>query len=339
MPSAREAAGVMADCDVGGGAAGHEGAGAVAVCGGASAALPPAQAPARAMRRGVVKASARRVRGTARRVAANGGLSCGPRRLDRLTSTGYVPRMVAAARKRSAEVDTTIYPESDDLGEGELQRLICELLRPLLARFLAARGETWHVGADQFIYWQPRNSSARIAPDIYALRGVPQAQVIRSWKVWETGIAPAFALEIVSHDAEKDYEDAPSKYATLGVEELAIFDPEAGARLGRARWQVYRRIRGRSSRADSTGARALSRAPGFASVEVTNGDRVRSKALGCWLVAVSEGDGQRVRIGTGPRGDVLVPTDEEQVAIERAARIAAEAEVGRLRAELAKRKR
>jgi len=41
--------------------------------------------------------------------------------------------MVAAARK----LDTTIYPETDESGEGELQKLINELLRPLLARFLA----------------------------------------------------------------------------------------------------------------------------------------------------------------------------------------------------------
>jgi hypothetical protein len=53
--------------------------------------------------------------------------------------------MVLAARKRP---DTTIYREEDDVGEHELQRYILEILRPLLARFFAARGEHAHVGSD-----------------------------------------------------------------------------------------------------------------------------------------------------------------------------------------------
>jgi Uma2 family endonuclease len=251
--------------------------------------------------------------------------------------------MVAVAKKRSHAValgvDPTIYPEADGMGEGQLQRLICELLRPLLARFLteraAARGrrEAWNVGSDQFIYWQKHNSSARIAPDIYVLRGVPQSRVIRSWKVWETGIAPLFCLEVVSHDAEKDYVDAPSLYANLGVNDLVIFDPEARERRGRARFQVYRRVGSR----------------GLVSVEVTNEDRVRSRTLGCWLRAVGHGDEQRIRVALGARGEDLLPTDAERAERadeeraekerERAARLAAEAEVARLRAELAKRGR
>jgi hypothetical protein len=255
--------------------------------------------------------------------------------------------MVAAAKKRSpADVDPTIYPEADGMGEGLLQRLICELLRPLLARFLAerdaARGrhEDWTVGADQFIYWQKHNSAARVAPDVFVLRGVPPSPAIRSWKVWETGIAPLFCLEIVSDDADKDYDDAPAIYAKLGVTELVIFDPRAREARGlreRARFQVYRRV----------GAR------GLVSVDFTNDDRVRSKTLGCWLRVVGDGDDQRVRVALGPRGDELVPTDAERAdaertakdaeraakEAERAARLVAEAEVLRLRAELAKRGR
>jgi hypothetical protein len=245
--------------------------------------------------------------------------------------------MVAVAKKRVAAPDPTIYPDRDDVGEGELQRLICELLRPLLARFLAARGETWHVGADTFIYWKQHDSSKRVAPDVYAMRGIPQSQVVPCWKVWETGVVPSFALEVVSRDVGKDYESAPELHAKVGTGELVIFDPEARARRGRARWQVYRQVGKR----------------GLVSVAVTNDDRVRSKALGYWLVATGQGTEQRVRIATGASGDHLVPTEAELVEVERAAKeveraakegalaaqAAAEAEVARLRAELAKRRR
>ncbi len=94
---------------------------------------------------------------------------------------------------KQESVDLTIYPDSDDMGEGELQRLICELLRPLLARFLAERlSGDFHVGANQFLYYEPRNSAARIAPDVYVLSGVAQSRVEPSWKLWEVG-PPSFA--------------------------------------------------------------------------------------------------------------------------------------------------
>ncbi|MBX3212044.1 MAG: Uma2 family endonuclease [Labilithrix sp.] len=242
-----------------------------------------------------------------------------------------------------------IYPENDDMGEHELQRYIAELLRPLLARFLASRGIVAHAGADQFFYWAPGNPTKRIAPDVYILPRVRQDIAIRSWKTWETGIVPSFVLEVASSDVAKDYEDNPILYGELGVDELVIFDPHArpGSRSRHVRWQVYRRIRARLVR-----------------VEVSQSDRVRSKVLRAWLRAVGSGDAMRVRVATGPHGDDLFPTEAEAERAakeqeraakeqeraakeqeraakeqeraakeqERALRSAAEAEVGRLRA-------
>src|SRR5215471_5656782 len=95
--------------------------------------------------------------------------------------------------------DETLYPETDDMGEGELQRLISELLRPMLARFLAERGVVAHVGADQFLYAVKGDATRRAAPDIYVLPGIPQERIAPSWKLWEVG-PPSFCLEIVSRD-------------------------------------------------------------------------------------------------------------------------------------------
>src|SRR5262249_20903729 len=124
--------------------------------------------------------------------------------------------------------------------------------------------------ANQFIYWQQKNSAARIAPDVYVLPGVPQSRIIRSWKVWETGIVPSFCLEVVSHDHKKDYEDTPAIYAKLGVREVVIFDPEARERHGRFRWQIYRASRGRP----------------FPSVETTNGTAcARKRSAAGWSLS------------------------------------------------------
>lgn len=155
--------------------------------------------------------------------------------------------------------DDTFYPETDDMGEGELQRLISELLRPLLARFLAERGVVAHVGADQFHYYRKGDATRRVAPDIYVLPNVPQERISPRWKVWEVG-PPSFCIEIVSRDHGKDYEDSPAILGAIGVRELVIFDPEAAGRRGRYRFQVYRRTREGFMLAARTNATASARA-------------------------------------------------------------------------------
>lgn len=212
-------------------------------------------------------------------------------------------------RKRPIAIS---YPETDDMGEHEIQRLIAEVLRPLIERFLLERGRPAHVGADQFIYWEEGTPTRRIAPDVYVLPGVDRGIAIRSWKTWESGIVPSFALEIVGSDIAKDYEDSPAEYASLGVEELVVFDPHATpSSKTRVRWQVFRRISKR----------------GLVRVDVSNGDRVKSRVLKAWLRAVGSGDAVRIRIAEGERGDQLFPTEAEaERAAKDAERAAKEAE-------------
>jgi hypothetical protein len=227
--------------------------------------------------------------------------------------------MVAPARDRFAAHDPTVYPVSDDVGEDLLLRLIAEMLRPLLAAFLASRGVKALVGADQFIYWEQFEPTRTIAPDVYVLPGVAPEERVRSWKVWETGVVPSFALEIVSGDLQKDTE-AARRYEELGVGELVVFDPDFAQRRDSVRFRVHRRLARR----------------GLVLIEATNADRVRSKALGCFLRSVGEGAATRLRVGLGPRGDELLPTETERANTERALREEAEAELAKLRAELAK---
>jgi Uma2 family endonuclease len=103
----------------------------------------------------------------------------------------------------SAELEDVFYPETDNMGEGELQRMICELLRPLLARFLAEQGRIAHVGADTFFYFRKGDPSKVLAPDIYVLEGVPQEKLARSYKLWELAAPPVVAIEVVSRDIDR----------------------------------------------------------------------------------------------------------------------------------------
>jgi Uma2 family endonuclease len=213
-------------------------------------------------------------------------------------------------------VEASFDPFENDMGEGSLQRFISEALRPQIERLIAAETEPTFVGADQYVGWHPDDPTKVVAPDVYVLPGVAPGEEFEFWKVWQTGIVPSFALEIVSKRKPKDYVDAPKRYADLGVKELMIFDPRP--RKSGVRWQVYRRVARR----------------GFVKVETTDADRVRSKVLGCWLRMVGTGKMLRIRLASDPHGDDLVPTAEEA---ERAKAVAerAKADAARAKADAA----
>jgi len=246
---------------------------------------------------------------------------------------------------RAVAHDPTVYPEEEKMGEESLQRFMCELLRPLIERYLIAKKIVAFVGADQFIYYRKHDPRGRVAPDVYVLDGVRPGRRIRTWKTWLDGAPPSFALEVVSGDVAKDYEKSPERYDECGVRELVVFDPDFEEERDRIRFQVFRRV----------GKRGLVR------VLATNEDRVASKVLGCHVVAVGAGEGLRLRLGVGKDGDELFPTEAERergekerergekerergekeralldVERERAARLAAEEELERLRAKLKK---
>jgi Uma2 family endonuclease len=218
--------------------------------------------------------------------------------------------------------DPTFYPIEEKVGEDSLQTFVAELFRILVDRWLVTRGKPAFVGADQFIYWVQHRPQKVVAPDVYVVPGLPREAHISCLKVWEAGVAPTFALEIVSPSSvEKDSREAPERYAELGVAELVVFDPDYRKGRDRLRLQVFRRVRGQ-----------------FVQVAASNEDRVRSRVLGCWVRAVGKGDQVRLRLGTGERGDTLVPTEAEaeraRAEQERARAEQAEAEVARLRGEI-----
>src|ERR1700683_639687 len=124
-------------------------------------------------------------------------------------------------RYREASYD----PFEDDMGESSVQRFISEVFRPEAEACMAERVGPTFVGADQYIGWDPDDAEKVLAPDVYVLPGVEPGADFEFWKVWQTGIVPSFALEIVSKRKKKDYTVVPPLYGELGVTELVIFDP------------------------------------------------------------------------------------------------------------------
>lgn len=239
------------------------------------------------------------------------------------------------------------YPVSDNMGDSGLQITINVTLWLLLRDYFKRLGRPVLTGIDQFFYYKRGDASAVVAPDVYVIDDETEPlSSIKSWKVWEHGgKAPTLAVEVVSDDSRKDYDDELllSRYQQLGVRELVRYDPMHVGPRRRLFTHYVRNLEGR-----------LVPHP-------TAKDRVRCASYDFWLVKQPD---LSLRLGMGPDGSALWPTKEEQAAAEatraeaeatradaeatraeaeaeRAAAEAeraeaAEAELGRLRAELAR---
>lgn len=218
--------------------------------------------------------------------------------------------------------------DEEDMGQSVEQCETIEVLRSSLGELAAMfRWEDVLCASDNFFGWVRDQPLVRVSPDVYLLDDPPPPPYPRMWQTWLPGHRPPrWALEIVSEDAKKDYEDAPLKYAQLGTRELVIFDPEAalaalrGEKRGqRVPLQIYRR--------DEDGA--------FVRVYAGEGP-VWSDELGACLVARPHGASVRLRIALDPEGKELVPTAAERARSEELARREAEERLRALEAELAR---
>lgn len=211
------------------------------------------------------------------------------------------------------------------MGESGLQKWVCDLLIRLLRSYFAEMEERpMLVGGNQFFYLREGDTELRIAPDVYVVEDetLPITEV-RSWKVWEhEGKGPALAVEVVSEEYEKDYDPAQlARYQQLGTRELVRYDPEFYLHP-RALKFGPRRLLTHWVR-DEAGL--------LVEQPLASKRSARSSLYDFWFVHESQRD---LRLGVGPQGRRLWPTDAEARHEETQRAERAEAELARLRAEL-----
>lgn len=219
--------------------------------------------------------------------------------------------MSGSEHRTPAEVAVGLhFPTEAEVPESKRHLELRTLLYQVLKLAFAERAA---VGCDQFVYWDPTDPGACVAPDAFVHFGVADPW-FRSWKVWERG-APQVAVEIISDSDEREdaWAEKLERYQRLAVSELVRFDPEAQARPLRIWDRVDEQLLERQLLAP----------------------RARSRFLdGFWLAIEQPECGLTLRLSTDEQGMGLFPTLAER---EAEGRRIAEQRVLELEAELRQR--
>lgn len=167
-----------------------------------------------------------------------------------------------------------------------------------------------YVAGNNFLYYAEGDPRRVVSPDVYLVFGVPN-RPRRFYKLWEEGVAPAVVFEITSRKTRReDHGKKRALYARLGVDEYFLCDPE----------QDYLDPPLQGFTLDRAGG-------AYIPMPTTDAGRLTSVRLGLTLWS----DGGRIQLADAVSGARLLRSAEARVR-ERAA----EAEVARLRAVLAR---
>jgi len=134
--------------------------------------------------------------------------------LKRLTDTELLVLMLASDSE-----------EAPWMVMSDFQWRVVALLMSILRLHAERRALPWYLSAEINVI-MPIPLSGRafpVVPDLFMAEAVDRERT--SWRVDEEG-PPLFALEVVSEESrQRDLEEKPTLYDTMGVRELAIFDP------------------------------------------------------------------------------------------------------------------
>lgn len=223
-----------------------------------------------------------------------------------MTEVKEVAAIEYGVRPRAFFRPPVYYPESDGepMAETDIHINLLIYLREALADFFRNDPDVY-IAANLFVYYREGDPTKVVAPDVFVVKGVPKRDR-RIYQVWKEGKGPDVVFELTSRSTHQ--EDLGAKkgiYEVMGVEEYFIFDPLGeyleprlvGFRL--SKWGYQR----------------------------TEEEPLVSQVLGLELRV----EGNMLRLVDPATGEKLLTSLEAQEARRRA-----EAEVERLRAELAR---
>lgn len=208
------------------------------------------------------------------------------------------------------------YPERDGQPMGETEIHVNVMLDTLatLRDFFRAQADVY-VAGNLLFYYVEGKPGLFVVPDVFVVKGVPKHER-RIYKLWEEGQAPAVVCEITSRSTRReDTKDKLGLYAGLEVREYFLFDPLS--EYLRPPMQGYALARGK-----------------YHPITPNADGALMSRELGLTL----QREGKQLRLTVTSTGErLLTPAESyEKSRAEAEAHQTTEAEVERLRAELAR---
>ena len=124
------------------------------------------------------------------------------------------------------QVSQVYYPESDGKPMGETDEHRDEMVRHIQTLQSYYQGQKVYVSGDLLVYYEQGNPRKFVVPDAFVVKGVSPKRR-RTYKIWLEGKAPDVVIETTSRKTRrKDTVDKPDLYAKLGVKEYFLFDPD-----------------------------------------------------------------------------------------------------------------
>ena len=122
-----------------------------------------------------------------------------------------------------------LYPETDGMpmADTEYQGVIFRAVVTPLHHYITSIRPNAHVAGNTFVYYEQGNPRRFVSPDCYAVFDVDVNHIFyrNTYRVWEMGKPPDFALEIASENtAAHDVRGKPALYATIGIGEYWLYD-------------------------------------------------------------------------------------------------------------------
>jgi Uma2 family endonuclease len=224
-------------------------------------------------------------------------------------SSGFGTQATRRYLRRPSPID---FPVAEEMPETSVHMRLRTALFLILERELRGRA---FLGSDQFVYWDPTDPKACLAPDVLVRLGGP-LELVPSFKVWLHG-APHLAVEVVSPiDArDKNLRAKLERYRRAAIAEVVIFDPDDNDEPLRL-WDFFEGDLVERDRSDPAA--------------------FRCDALGAyWKLTTDEVLGPMLRVARDPEGTDLwlTPDEAERAAIETAR---ADVEAARADAEAAR---
>lgn len=212
------------------------------------------------------------------------------------------------------------YPTSDGrpMAETDWHRdLMLRLIETLKRHY--SDDPNIYVSGNLLVFYKPNDKRRHVSPDVFVVRGVP-AGSRPNYLIWEEGKAPEVVIELTSKTTRR--EDLDKKFKlyrdVLGVKEYYLYDPR-GDYLEPA-LQGYRLVDGEYRPIRSKDGRLPSKLLNLHFEPAGIDLRIWNPATGEWL----------------PTNEERADEEQRRADEEHQARLAAEAEVARLRELLAR---